>query len=86
MINFDFKAKFVICSINTVSKKSLLKKLSPREREILPLLADGLRYKEIADELNISIETIRTHIRNIYQKLEVGSRTEALNKIYRRLF
>ncbi len=65
-------------------KKSLAKKLSPREKEILPLLAEGLRYKEIADELNISIETIRTHVRNIYKKLSVGSRTEALNKIYGR--
>ena len=65
-------------------KKTLLKNLSPREIEILPLLSDGFRYKEIADKLNISVETIRTHVRNIYQKLEVGSRTEALNKVYKK--
>jgi DNA-binding NarL/FixJ family response regulator len=46
------------------------------------LLAKGLRYKEIADRLFLSTETVRTHIRNIYQKLQVNSRTEALNKVY----
>lgn len=56
--------------------------LSPREREILELLSKGLRYKEIADQLFISIETVRTHIRNIYEKLQVQSRTEALNKAF----
>ncbi len=59
-----------------------IKLLSQREREILDLLAQGYRYKEIADKLFISVETVRTHIRNIYDKLQVQSRTEALNKIY----
>jgi DNA-binding NarL/FixJ family response regulator len=72
--------------VKNFMKKSEVKKLSPREIEILPLLADGLRYKEIADELNVSIETIRTHVRNMYIKLEVSSRTDALNKIYPRSF
>ncbi|MEO8759868.1 MAG: LuxR C-terminal-related transcriptional regulator [Bacteroidia bacterium] len=66
-------------------KKSLLKKLSIREQEIVPLLAEGLRYKEIAEALCLSTETIRTHVRNIYKKLEVSSRTEAINKIYKRV-
>ncbi|MEO6884303.1 MAG: LuxR C-terminal-related transcriptional regulator [Bacteroidia bacterium] len=66
-------------------KKSLLGKLSQREQEVVPLLADGLRYKEIAESLCLSTETIRTHVRNIYKKLEVSSRTEALNKIYKRV-
>jgi RNA polymerase sigma factor (sigma-70 family) len=65
-------------------KKILLEKLSPREKEILPFLSDGLRYKEIGDELSISTETVRTHIRNIYRKLQVTSRTEALNKLSKR--
>jgi NarL family two-component system response regulator LiaR len=56
--------------------------LSKRENELLELLARGYRYKEIADKLFLSIETIRTHIRNIYRKLEVQSRTEALNKAF----
>lgn len=55
--------------------------LSEREREILDWLSKGLRYKEISDKLEISIETVRTHIRNIYQKLQVSSRTDALNKM-----
>lgn len=57
-------------------------KLSTREKEILQLLSQGLRYKEIADQLFISIETTRTHIRNIYEKLHVHSRTKAINKIF----
>jgi DNA-binding NarL/FixJ family response regulator len=56
--------------------------LSKRESEILDLLAKGYRYKEIADQLFINIETVRKHIRNTYEKLQVQSRTEALNKIF----
>lgn len=55
--------------------------LTERENGLLQKLAEGLRYKEIAEELNISAETVRTHIRNIYQKLQVQSRTEAINKL-----
>ncbi len=55
--------------------------LSGRETEILSYLSKGYRYKEIADLLFISIETVRTHIRNIYEKLQVHSRTEALLKV-----
>jgi DNA-binding NarL/FixJ family response regulator len=54
--------------------------LTDREQEILSFLSKGYRYKEIADVLCISIETVRTHIRNIYEKLHVHSRTEALLK------
>jgi DNA-binding NarL/FixJ family response regulator len=56
--------------------------LSAREYEILESLAKGYRYKEIADKLFISIDTVRSHIRNIYEKLQVHSRTEALNKVF----
>jgi DNA-binding NarL/FixJ family response regulator len=56
--------------------------LSPREQEILHLLAQGHLYKEIADQLGRSVETVRTHIRNIYDKLHVRSRTEAVNKVF----
>lgn len=55
--------------------------LTERENQLLQQLSMGLRYKEIADELNISVETVRTHIRNIYQKLQVQSRMEAINKL-----
>lgn len=54
--------------------------LSRREQEILEQLSKGFRYKEIADRLFISIETVRTHVRNIYEKLHVNSRVEALKK------
>ncbi len=55
-------------------------KLSNREAEILDLLAKGFRYKEIADKLGISFDTVRSHLRNIYDKLHVSSRTEAVVK------
>lgn len=55
-------------------------KLSKREEEILDLLAKGFRYKEIADKLGISFDTVRSHLRNIYEKLHVSSRTEAVVK------
>lgn len=52
--------------------------LSSREREILRLLARGFAYKEMADNLGISIGTINTHVRRIYHKLHVSSRGEAV--------
>ena len=54
--------------------------LSKREQEILEQLSRGFRYKEIADKLFISLDTVRTHIRNIYEKLQVNNRTAALKK------
>ncbi len=54
--------------------------LTQREQEILSHLAKGYRYKEIAEALFISVETVRTHLRNIYEKLHVRSRTEAVLK------
>lgn len=54
--------------------------LTRREQELLELLSKGYRYREIADKLFISIETVRTHVRNVYEKLQVNSRTEALKK------
>src|SRR5688572_20662714 len=56
--------------------------LSKRENEILQLLSKGLLYKEIADQLGISAGTVRQHIHNIYEKLHVQNRTEALNKAF----
>lgn len=58
--------------------------LSARENEVVQLLAKGFLYKEIASKLNISTGTVRQHIHNIYEKLHVQNRTEALNKIYGR--
>jgi len=58
--------------------------LADREREVLDLLSQGFMYKEIADQLGISFETVRTYIRRIYEKLHVRSRTEAVAKALRR--
>ena len=57
--------------------------LSPREEAVLDGLAKGLIYKQLADQLGISIDTIRTHIRHIYKKLQVQTRTEAVAKYLR---
>ncbi len=54
--------------------------LSPREREILEMLANGDFYKEIAEKLGIGLTTVRSHIQHIYEKLHVHTRTEAVAK------
>ncbi len=60
-----------------------IEKLSAREREVLEHLAQGVPYKEIADVLSLSIDTIRIHIKGIYSKLHVHSRGEAVAKFLR---
>jgi DNA-binding NarL/FixJ family response regulator len=69
-----------------VHEKTKTKKeaLSDRENEVLQLLADGLLYKEIAERLFIGHGTVRQHIHNIYEKLHVHNRTEAVNKYFER--
>jgi DNA-binding NarL/FixJ family response regulator len=57
--------------------------LTPREQEILALLADGLLTKEIGDRLSIKYDTVGTHLKRIYRKLQVRSRTQAVMKYYR---
>lgn len=54
--------------------------ISPREKEVLELLAKGFLYKEIAERLNITTGTVTQHIHRIYEKLHVQNRTEAINK------
>lgn len=66
---------------NQVGKKPGL--LSAREQAVLDCLVEGLAYKQIGDELGISINTIRTHLRHIYEKLHVQSRTQAVAKYLR---
>jgi DNA-binding NarL/FixJ family response regulator len=64
-----------------VTKKEIL---SDRENDVLQLLAGGLLYKEISDRLNIAHGTVRQHIHNIYEKLHVKNRTEAVNRFFER--
>ena len=52
--------------------------LSERQHEVLQLVASGMRNQEIADQLFLSLRTVKFHVENIYQKLGVGSRTEAI--------
>jgi DNA-binding NarL/FixJ family response regulator len=59
--------------------------LTPRENEILKQLEKGYLYKEIAANYSISVETVRRHVHNIYEKLHVSNRTEALNKVAGRM-
>lgn len=54
--------------------------LSPRENDVLKFLAKGKSYATIADELNLSINTIKTHTRNIYEKLHINKREELIKK------
>ncbi len=57
--------------------------LTPKEKEIVIGLVDGLSYKMIADRMDISIDTIRFHIKNIYKKLHVNSKAEVISKSLR---
>ncbi|HET6766637.1 MAG TPA: response regulator transcription factor [Chitinophagaceae bacterium] len=79
--NIARKLLNIFVSVKTKTKKEIL---TDRENEVLSLLAAGLLYKEIADRLNIVHGTVRQHIYNIYEKLHVQNRTEAVNKYFDR--
>jgi DNA-binding NarL/FixJ family response regulator len=67
-----------------VPEDSSFSKLTPGEREFLDQLANGYTYKEIADRMKITIDTVRSYVRTVYEKLHVHSRTEAVVKYLRR--
>lgn len=76
-------ARRVVSSLQKKNKPSdVTGILTEREKEILDYLSKGFLYKEIAAELYISKETVKRHIHNIYEKLQVQTRTEALNKAF----
>lgn len=54
--------------------------LTSREKEVLHLMADAWTYKQIALQLHISTETVKTHLKNIYRKLQASGKVDALNK------
>ncbi|MEO1261418.1 MAG: response regulator transcription factor [Bacteroidota bacterium] len=58
--------------------------LTNRERQVLQLLSKGKLYKQIAADLHISLETVKSHCHNIYEKLHVTTKMEAINKVYPR--
>ena len=77
----DQIARKVVEAFQQMGKSSKeTENLSEREMEILSFLAKGYHDKEIADHFFLSVKTVRTHLRNIYQKLHVRSRTEAVLK------
>lgn len=69
-------------SIRPAHKKDPAADLTTREKEIIEMMSQGYIYKEIADKLFLSPDTVRTHIRNIYEKLQVNSKMEAVNKVF----
>lgn len=77
-------ARKVIQHFNKPDKKKETESdLTPREQDIVNGLVDGLSYKLIADRFDISIDTVRAHIRNIYKKLHVNSKAEVITKSLR---
>jgi DNA-binding NarL/FixJ family response regulator len=73
-------AKKVLSNFQQQPQKAEFVRLTDKEKEILKLLVDGLSYKMIADKTSLSIHTIHTHIRHIYEKLHVNSKSEAVAK------
>lgn len=71
-------ARMVVGAFQKEERNAALDSLSTREQDVLHWLAQGFRYQDIADKLFISVETVRTHIRNIYEKLHARNRKEAL--------
>lgn len=76
-------ARKIVQSFQKVDTSPTTDGLSPREGEVLKLIAQGYLYKEIADSLHISVPTVNTHIRRIYEKLHVRSRSQAIAKFMR---
>jgi DNA-binding NarL/FixJ family response regulator len=76
-------ARKVMTSFSSLTIQHPIDELTSREKEILLQLSRGLQYKIIADNLSLSTETVRTHIRNIYEKLQVHTREEAIRKAYK---
>jgi DNA-binding NarL/FixJ family response regulator len=74
-------ARKVISFFSPVHFKN--ERLTDRESEVVKALADGLSYKLIADKMNLSTDSIRFHIKNIYKKLQVNSKAEVIRKVYR---
>ena len=78
-------ARKVVQSFQTAGASAqATENLSQREQEVLDCLSQGFLYKEIAEKLGISYETVHTYVRRIYEKLQVRTRTEAVAKFLRR--
>jgi len=73
-------AKKVLNNFQQQPQQGEFIQLTDKEKEVLKYLVDGLSYKLIADKVNVSFHTIHSHLRNIYHKLHVNSKGEAINK------
>ena len=73
-------ARKIVLSFQSDPLRDEPQNLSPREVQVIELLAKGYLYKEVADSMGVTYATIHTHIRHIYEKLQVRSRTEAVVK------
>lgn len=76
-----YVAKRVISFFHKTNQTATDALLTGREKEVLSLVAKGMQYKEIANKLFISYETVKKHLKNIYEKLHVQNKVEALNKL-----
>jgi DNA-binding NarL/FixJ family response regulator len=76
-------AKRVLSFFQQQPKEDAFVQLTAREKEILGWLVEGLSYKEMANRLNLSFHTVHTHIRNIYEKMHVTGKGEAISKAMR---
>ncbi len=80
----DIARKIVSSFHEPIPTAGLAKSITRREKEILELMSRGFNYKEVAEQLFISSKTVRKHIYNIYEKLHVNSKIEAVNKFFGR--
>lgn len=77
-------ARKVVAYFNPKSTEELEEKITPREAQVLLSIEEGATNKEVAIRLNISLETVKSHIRHIYQKLEVNSRHALIKGSYKK--
>lgn len=77
-------ARKVLAHFQPVRPQATSSDLTPRERQIVDCLIEGMSYKLIADHLDLSIDTVRFHFRNIYKKLHINSQTELMAKVLRK--
>ena len=78
-------ARKVVDSFKRLQEENpLVQRLTQREKEVLEYLSKGFINKELADRMNLSVATVRTHVQNIYEKLQVNTRIEAVNLYLKR--